>query len=538
MARTPLLRSIRQMMRDGLLARMSGKPVDVIREERRQASEARLSRRRFLQGGLVGGAALALPRMAEARRDQPVVAIVGGGIAGLTCALTLRDKGIPSTVYEATGRIGGRMFSNTSTFAANQVAEWGGELIDTGHTTVRKLARRYGIPLDDLLAAEPAGAADTYHFNGQYYAKTDADRDFLDMADIVAADLEGAGYPTRYDDFTPVGYELDHTSVQEWIQTRVPGGLSSPLGELLNVAYNIEYGAETDRQSSLGLLYLLGFQPDEDKLAIFGESDERFHIRGGNQRLPLAIADDLGDRVRTGQRLTRLRKTSGGRYQLTFERASGCNEVTADIVVMALPFPVLEGIDTAGAGFDNLKKTAIRELGRGHNGKITLQFEQRAWLGSQGPWPGVSNGATFTDAGYQASWDTSRAQPGTPGLLTLYSGGNNTDSMKSNKPFATEADPLVRQDINKSLGQLANVYPNLRWNGRGTESLYHKNPNAGLAYAYYKVGQYTTFGGYEGAPQGNVYFCGEHTSQDFQGYMEGGASTGKETALEIFRATR
>lgn len=537
MARTPLLRSIRQMMRDGLLSRATGKPVDVIREERRQASEARISRRRVLQGGLVGGAALALPRVASARRNQPTIAIVGGGIAGLTCALTLRDKGLSSTVYEATGRIGGRMFSNTNTFAANQIAEWGGELIDTGHTTVRRLARRYGIPLDDLLASEPAGAADTYFFNNQYYAKTDADRDFLDMADIVTADLEGAGYPTRYDDFTPLGYELDHMSVRDWIDSRVPGGRASALGELFDVAYNIEYGAETHRQSSLGLLYLLGFQPDEDHLAIFGESDERFHIRGGNQRLPLAIADDLGSSVRTGQRLTRLRKTSGGRFELTFERASGCHEVIADIVVMALPFPVIEGIDTAGAGFDNLKKTAIRELGRGHNGKITLQFEQRAWLG-RGRWPGVSNGATFTDAGYQASWDTSRAQPGTQGMLTLYSGGNNTDAMKSNKPFATASDALVRQDIDKSLGQLNKVYPNLRWNGRGTESLYHKNPNAGLAYAFYKVGQYTQFGGHEGAPQGNVYFCGEHTSQDFQGYMEGGASTGKETALEIFRSTR
>jgi monoamine oxidase len=52
------------------------------------------------------------------------------------------------------------------------------------------------------------------------------------------------------------------------------------------------------------------------------------------------------------------------------------------------------------------------------------------------------------------------------------------------------------------------------------------------------VGQYTDFGGIEGRREGAVHFCGEHTSQDFQGFMEGGASTGQAAALEIVRALR
>jgi hypothetical protein len=47
------------------------------------------------------------------------------------------------------------------------------------------------------------------------------------------------------------------------------------------------------------------------------------------------------------------------------------------------------------------------------------------------------------------------------------------------------------------------------------------------SYAYYRVGQYTKFAGYEKARQSRVYFCGEHTSNDFQGFMEGGASEGE-----------
>ena len=65
------------------------------------------------------------------------------------------------------------------------------------------------------------------------------------------------------------------------------------MGQLLDVAYNIEYGRETTDQSSLNLVYLLGFQPQPGNFRIFGASDERYHIVGGNQQLPTAIANSL-----------------------------------------------------------------------------------------------------------------------------------------------------------------------------------------------------------------------------------------------------
>jgi monoamine oxidase len=53
------------------------------------------------------------------------------------------------------------------------------------------------------------------------------------------------------------------------------------------------------------------------------------------------------------------------------------------------------------------------------------------------------------------------------------------------------------------------------------------------SYGYYRVGQYTKFASYEKSRQGHVYFCGEHTSIDFQGFMEGGASEGERTGKQI-----
>jgi len=53
------------------------------------------------------------------------------------------------------------------------------------------------------------------------------------------------------------------------------------------------------------------------------------------------------------------------------------------------------------------------------------------------------------------------------------------------------------------------------------------------SYACYLPGQWTRFGGAEGERVGNLHFCGEHTSVDFQGYMEGAAESGERAAAEI-----
>jgi monoamine oxidase len=529
MARTLLLRSFRRLFREYRAARALGIPLDALRE--------RVSRRTFLGGAAAVGASAALPAPAGAtRHSDPRIAIVGGGIAGLSCALTLKDAGLASTVYEASGRVGGRMFSRTDGWQDGQVSEWGGELIDTGHWTVRRLAHRFGLPLDNLLKAQPKGSEDTYYFLQAHYPKAQADVDFGPVYDAASADLKAAGYPTTWDSFTPAGLALDRMSVHDWIETRVPGGHASRLGRLLDVAYAIEYGADSREQSSLNLLYLLAYQPRANEFAVFGESDETFHIRGGNEQLPRAIADALGPgAVIKGRRLERLRALPGGATRLSF----GSLEVDADWVVLALPFSVLREVDTSGVAFDARKRRAIAGLGAGRNGKTQLQFSSRLWSGT-GAWPGVSNGSSFSDSGYQAGWEVSRAQPGASGLMVFYSGGSVSGAMRTKTPFAAQSNPQAVADAVDALHRAEPVFPGLSaaWNGLTTQSLPHLSPYFRSSYAYYRTGQYTDFGGHEKARQGGVLFCGEHTSQDFQGFMEGGASEGGRAAEELVRLLR
>ncbi len=93
----------------------------------------------------------------------------------------------------------------------------------------------------------------------------------------------------------------------------------------------------------------------------------------------------------------------------------------------------------------------------------------------------------------------------------------------------------MQQDAKAFLGGLEKVFPGgtAKWNGRAASSLPALDPNLGASYSYWRVGQYTSFAGYEKVRQGNVFFAGEHCSVEYQGYMEGGAVEGKRAAEEI-----
>lgn len=71
------------------------------------------------------------------------------------------------------------------------------------------------------------------------------------------------------------------------------------------------------------------------------------------------------------------------------------------------------------------------------------------------------------------------------------------------------------------------------WNGRATIDFWPDNPFSRGSYSFWQVGQYTRFAGIEGAQDGNAHFCGEHTSIDAQGYLEGAVETGERAASEV-----
>ena len=237
--------------------------------------ESRTTRRELVKRTAAAGVVLAgagsMGRFAKAAyaAGQPQIAVVGAGLAGLTCAYRLQQAGYYAKVYEANAeRIGGRCWTIRS-FPDGQIAEHGGELIDQGHTAMRHLANELGFTLDNLLQGEQNGTEDFYWFDGAPYTYAQATADLNGIYQKLHRDVVAASYPTLWNSSTQRGYELDHMSIIDWLNATVPDGASSNLGRVLDIAYNIEYGAECSDQSSLNLLYLLGYT-GQGQFRVFG----------------------------------------------------------------------------------------------------------------------------------------------------------------------------------------------------------------------------------------------------------------------------
>src|SRR5690606_33920793 len=153
-------------------------------------------------------------------------------------------------------------------------------------------------------------------------------------------------------------------------------GVSGWLRKLIDVAYTTEMGLETDRQSALNFLTFIGTD-DKDRFAVFGSSDERFHVRGGNNLVVHGLGAKLADAVETGSVLEAVRGDASG-YTLTFRRDGATRDVAARQVILALPFTLLRKV-RVDVALPPLKRQAIDTLAYGTNAKLMIGYDRRVW---------------------------------------------------------------------------------------------------------------------------------------------------------------
>ncbi len=490
---------------------------------RRGGEATDLGRRKVLGGGT----ALALLAGTEAGAAQrpagvPRVAIVGGGLAGLTAAYELSRAGVDAEVFEASSRLGGRCFSDRETFAGGQVVERGGELIDTEHRHIQQLARRLGLTLDDVREAEQDGTDDWVLCDGARYSTAEAVRDFKPVYPVVMKQARAIGDPT-YRRASALARELDALSVTQWVERHVPGGAGSRLGRYVRGALEENYAIEAGDLSALIVVAMLATST-RTELDVYGGSDQRFHVREGNDAIATRLAASLRRPVRLDSPLEALVLRKDGRCEVTVGGAAGPVTEVFDRVILALPFTNLRQVDITRAGFRERKLRAIRELPMGAASKLQLQFDGRPWLGLG------STGYVMLDA-VRSTWDASRAQAGTAGILTVWTSGRRTEAV------ARGSD---EDQARLALAEVEPVLPGITraWNGRVRRTVWDGASTPGGAYAYYPPGYMTSQHGIEWESEGPVHFAGEHTSRVAQGFLEGAVESGQRAAREVLDASR
>ncbi|AII53388.1 flavin monoamine oxidase family protein [Hymenobacter sp. APR13] len=539
-ARTPLLRALQQAFGLATLANEPGAPsaevlADLATSQSRRDFMAATAKMGLLvgAGGLLAAceapvvepaAPAGLAAGFDAQNPQPRIVVVGAGLAGLNCAYQLRKAGLRADVYEASNRAGGRIFTATGLMAPGLTTELGGEFIDSGHRDMLELAREFGLPLYDVEApSETVLRKDAYYFGGQQYTVAQVIEAFQPYARQIGADCRSLPGTITYDNLSAAAARFDQLSIAGYFDSI---GLTGLVRTLLDVAYVTEYGREVSEQTAINFLWLFSADTHKGTFDIFGISDERYKIQGGNQRLTDAMAQQLSGQLTLQHKLLAVAQpAAGGEYQLTFEQAGGRQvQIAADYVVLTLPFTVLRQVQLLVA-LPAWKTNAIRNLGYGTNAKLFLGFNGRPWR-TDG-----YTGYIFSDTPVQSGWDSGQLQPTAQSAYTVYLGGQEGVRVGTGS---------AQSQVSRYLPVLEAAWPATRgrYNGRVERMHWPTHPYTLASYACYRPGQYSTIAGAEGRPVSNLYFAGEHCSAWYQGYMNGAAETGRLAADGLRAALR
>ena len=485
-----------------------------------------LRRREFLSGLALAGAGV-LTGCASSRPAGPVqdaksgaVAIVGGGVAGLTAAYRLQQRGVEVHLYEAGQRLGGRMWTKRNFNDDRMFCELGGELVDTNHTALRNLAAEIGVGIQSLRTGRETGG-EYYFIDGMIYTDAQIIPAFAPLAKRIAADA--AGLYTAGGDFTEKAHAFDHMRLNDYLRDAVRATSTAAwVHRILDVAYTTEYGLHTEVQSAMNFLDMIS--PDTSEgFKIYGDSDETYRVSGGSGSLPDALVRRISGRaeVNQGHRLTDI-ADDGRRTTLTFAADRTEKSLSYARVILAVPFTILREVSgIRRLALSRAKHRAIQELGYGANAKAMFGFSDKFWRKLQPS----SNGGVFSDALFEG-WETSLAQSGQRGILTCYIGG------RAARHFSPRASAGY-------LSELERVFP-------GAKAA-HDGNTASMDWTHFAfskgsfsstlTGQYCGMISASASPElnGRLLFAGEHTSEVSPSYMNGGVDSGERAAREVMQ---
>ncbi len=528
MARTRLFGEIESALAEA--RRALGDPAPPIRA---------ISRRAAL--GLIAAAAACTPAPAAVSDETPVpeidnapVAIVGGGVSGLVAAWRLAIAGVPTEIFEASGRTGGRMYTLRDFTPEGQFCELGGEFVSSSDEVLIRLCGELGVDLERMgVAGEIANTI--YDIGGKQYTDTDLvdpitqTGAFLPVAAAITTDQ--AALLDSKGEWTARAYELDAMPLSKYLES-LRQMTQRWVTDLIALAWQSEFGIPVSAQSSLNLVDLIGTASDQP-FAMFGKHDGALRIASGSSRLPEALvarllSSPLSDRTTLHLRhpLTGIARDGDG-VALTFRPDAGAPvKRTFERVILALPFTRLR--DVKGLGDLELpadKMTVIKELGYGANAKLAIGTSSRPWQDGIAGVPAPVTGTIYSDRAFQLVWETSAGQPGAGGVLTNYLAG---DAAKREEVQALERLQAGLDSLAPKVART--LLPKVR-----ASFFWPSHPHTRGSYAGSLVGQYTSFAGIGARSEldGRVVFAGEHTSLTGMGSMNGAVDAGERAAREI-----
>jgi monoamine oxidase len=490
------------------------------------------SRRRFVRSlTLAGGAALASGSMTHLARAwslgrPPTIAIIGGGLAGLNAAYWLKQAGLKATVYEARARLGGRVQSVIGAIGPGLVTDLGGSLINTDHGDMLALVKTFKLKLFNRVKdAERFSAPPTaYFFEQQIRPEAEIAEKLRPLARQIGKDA--ALLDQDFDQFAPL---FDRLSATQYLDQHVDKIPEPFIRVLIEHACRTEFGVEPDHCSALQLVQVLPIVKGES-VNLLSYSDEVFVVQGGSGKIIEGLASALPGQIQTRMRLSELRSQGDG-FQLTFANRAIVN---ADYVVLAIPFTLLRKVNLK-VDLPTKLKRFIEEGDLGSNDKLFAGFSQKVWRRKD-----IFSQEIWTDLGFAEAWDeTQRQTDRKDGALNFFFGGDQVKALEIDSPQTVGRKIIRRLEAAIPGAQAAAT-------GKFLRTQWSHDPFTQGAYANFKPGQLTAFSRFfyiesdkpseqQNVHVGNLVFAGEHLSDEFYGFMNGAAQTGRLAAQLILR---
>jgi monoamine oxidase len=443
---------------------------------------------------------------ADSSLSGTTVLVAGAGLAGLVTARDLVSMGASVLVVEARGRVGGRVCTCRDGFIEGQHAEAGGDMMDDDHHALRGLADELQLRQVRILRSgfsyarvDPKG--------GVQLVSRSAARGWERLArELHELTMRYRAAERRWD--TPVSAEIGRHSVADWLDA------INADPELRATAQGLRgfFLADTDE---LSLLALVDQFASDDRPA----PGRMWRLEGGNDRLPLALADGLAERIHLNTELLAVSQR-GGTIRASLRSGRTRSQKQVDYLVFAVPATLLRRIPITPA-LPVQQHEAVASLRYGRGTKTLLQFDTRFWRGATRP-------RAFGSAlPFGAGWEANEEQRGRPGILALLAGGSASDHT---------ADLVEREGIDglvRSLDWLgANSAALVSWK----QARWEADPWSRGGYAVFDPSFTPSLRGWLAQPCGRLFFAGEHTSTRWQGYMNGAVESGRRAAAEV-RAT-
>jgi monoamine oxidase len=484
------------------------------------------NRRTFLAAA-TGATIIAKGADAEEKAD---VVIIGAGLSGLTAALLLKEAGVKCVVLEANSRVGGRICTVET---ADGRIDLGASEVGRSYARVLDACRKFDLKLisedRDLLKF---GA----HYKGVWIdTNTWASNPLNTLVGeerTIPPMLIGSSLASKYnplktlDDWLDPKFAADDISLRQLLQRHGHSPQAIELAALFPTGIGIDQTSmlRTWQEDTRGS-FDRRFNPDASakvaKVQPFGEVNDHKpvqglsslnNIEGGTDRLPLKMAEALGDAVRLNKHVGRIEMSDASGVVTCLDGS----RYKAHFIISAIPFTMLRKVEIR-APSPGPAAQAVASMPYANTARVYLQVEP-FWLEDGLP-PSFS-----TDGPMGMFW----------GIDNHKGTGAHRAMIVLTGPQAGAISRFAPGDMERFLlSQLAELRPASVGKVRvSTAKDWGRDPlEAGCGFSL-APGQVNAFARRMNEPWKVMHFAGEHTRRTDFG-MEAAMESGERAAIEI-----